>query len=338
MSPPACRRRFGAVTRTKEQLAMSKPILVGYDPRQADYAPVQLGAAAARFTGAPLIVATVEGAHHRGHDPRTGHVDEDLVADAASGLEPVEAKLKDAGVTCEFRRLQSTSAARALHEAAEELGAALLVVGASRRSAVGRAAVGSTGVRLLHGAPCAVAVAPHDWAPKGHLDTVGVAYVDSDEGRAALSSAHLLASRAGAKLKVFTVVKITPSTHLEADAYQASWEHEVKDMTDVEGGHLIAAEKHLRELVAGLGGDVPADAEAFTGQPAEELVRLSGLVDLMVVGSRGYGPRRAVLLGGVSRRLMDEAASPTIVLPRGVEGGLRSLLAEAVPVGATVKG
>src|SRR4051812_8733480 len=140
---------------------MSKAILVGFDPRQADQAPVELGAAAARFTGAPLIVVTVDGGHHRRHDHRTGHIDEDLGADAAAAaLEPVEAGLKEAGVAFEFRRLQGSSAARALHEAAEESGAALMVVGASRRSAIGRAAVGSTAVRLLHGAPCAVAVAP----------------------------------------------------------------------------------------------------------------------------------------------------------------------------------
>jgi hypothetical protein len=36
-----------------------------------------------------------------------------------------------------------------------------------------------------------------------------------------------------------------------------------------------------------------------------------------------------VLLGSVSRRLLDEAQSPTVVLPRGVEGALESLLAES---------
>src|SRR3954454_7519420 len=177
---------------------MSNPILVGYDPRHGDPAPVELGAAAARFTGAPLIVASVDGSHHRRHDHRSGHIDDDLVADVPPTPEPVEARLRQAGLAFELRRLQSTSAARALHEAAEESGAALLVVGASRGSAVGHAVVGSTGARLLHGAPCAVAVAPRDWKPKDRLGTVGVAYVDSEQGREARCGAHLLARRAGA--------------------------------------------------------------------------------------------------------------------------------------------
>src|SRR4051812_28052589 len=117
---------------------MSKPILVGYDPRHADRAPVELAAAAARLTGAPLIVATVEASRH---DHRKGHVDEDLIADAGAPPGSVEARLEEAGVAVEWRRLQSSSAARALHEAADELGAGLLVVGASQRSAVGRAVV-----------------------------------------------------------------------------------------------------------------------------------------------------------------------------------------------------
>jgi hypothetical protein len=41
---------------------MGKPILVGYDPRRKDHSPVDFGVAAARFTGAPLIIASVEAA------------------------------------------------------------------------------------------------------------------------------------------------------------------------------------------------------------------------------------------------------------------------------------
>jgi hypothetical protein len=40
---------------------MSKPILVGYEPKTRDRAPVRFAVAAARFTGAPLIVACVCG-------------------------------------------------------------------------------------------------------------------------------------------------------------------------------------------------------------------------------------------------------------------------------------
>jgi nucleotide-binding universal stress UspA family protein len=106
-------------------------------------------------------------------------------------------------------------------------------------------------------------------------------------------------------------------------------------MSDVAGEHVILAEQHLREVVATLGGDVVVETDAFIGHPAEELVHMSEFVDLMVVGSRGYGPRRAVLLGSVSRHLMNEAACPVIVLPRGVEGAFESLLGDSGSVGAS---
>jgi nucleotide-binding universal stress UspA family protein len=40
-------------------------------------------------------------------------------------------------------------------------------------------------------------------------------------------------------------------------------------------------------------------------------------VDLLVCGSRGYGPMRRVLLGGVLRKLIRRAACPVVVVPRG---------------------
>ena len=39
-------------------------------------------------------------------------------------------------------------------------------------------------------------------------------------------------------------------------------------------------------------------------------------VDLLVCGSRGYGPARRVLLGGVSARLLKNARVPVAVIPR----------------------
>ena len=63
----------------------------------------------------------------------------------------------------------------------------------------------------------------------------------------------------------------------------------------------------------------------IVGDPVRELAAQSGSADLMVVGSRGYGPLRAVLLGSVSGRLVREAACPVIVVPRGVEEPLEEL-------------
>ena len=137
---------------------MTRPILVGYDPTTSDHAPVEFAVAAAGFIGAPLIVLSVEAGAPLlavGTGTGTGSVaaalgqpDNDLVADCTQALATLERELSAAGVSAECRKLQSTSAARALHEAAE---------GGGRRPARGRLqsprTAGTSGARLDGGAP-----------------------------------------------------------------------------------------------------------------------------------------------------------------------------------------
>ena len=305
---------------------MSKPIIVGYDPQTFDRAPVNFAVAAARFTGAPLVIASVCAGSVVRDGSAAGRLDEDLAADASGALDEVGRELDAEGIAVEFRQIDNTSAARALHEAAEAQDAGLLVVGSTNRGAIGRVLPGSTAERLMHGAPCPIAIVPHEWEAGGGLNTIGVAYVDTDEGREALRGAHALARRTGAKLRVLTAVKAGLSAYGATEAttpVQAG-----KGITDVEGELRTQAENALRRQTEALGDGVPVETDAFLEDPADVLIRVSESLDLIVCGSRGYGPLRAVLLGGVSRRLAADARCPVIVLPRGVEASLEALMAE----------
>ncbi|MEA2255721.1 MAG: hypothetical protein QOG35_1766 [Solirubrobacteraceae bacterium] len=311
---------------------MTKPILVGHDPRRVDDAPVSFGATIARVTGAPLVVAMVEARSpvlpiSEGQSLAYALVEDELMPDCAPALEALEAELRAAGVAVECRPLPGVSAARALQEAAEEEDAGLLVIGSSRRSAPGRVLAGSTAERLLHGAPCPIAVVPSEWTSERPLATIGVAYAHGPEGDEALRSAHALARRLGASLRVITVVKVTLGMYGETEPSVAG--QTGKRLEDVEGEHKARVEDELRRLVAGLDGDVPTDVDVFVGDPADVLVELSPRLDLLVCGSRGYGPLRAVLLGSVSRRIVAEAHCPVIVLPRGVKASLEALVTAA---------
>jgi nucleotide-binding universal stress UspA family protein len=313
---------------------MSKPILVGYDPRTLDSAPVRFGGAAARFTGARLIIGSVHaGAAAAADGGASPQVDEELAADATQALEDVERDLAGEGIPVECQALEGASAARALHEAAERQDAGLLVVGSTRRGAVGRVLPGSTAERLMHGAPCAIAVVPHGWQAGGGLKTIGVAYADTEEGREALRGAHALARRAGATLRVLTAVPSRFAMYAETEARTAGVRG--KDFDEVEGEYRVRAEATARAAVAGLDGDVAVEVDAFVEDPAEVLIRVSEHLDLLVCGSRAYGPLRAVLLGGVSRRVAAEASCPVIVLPRGVQASLEALVAEIPGASAT---
>ena len=74
----------------------------------------------------------------------------------------------------------------------------------------------------------------------------------------------------------------------------------------------------MREALASLGDDRDVSGRVLEGDAAAELAAASADVDLLVVGSRGFGPVRRVLLGSVSRELVRSASCPVVVLPRGV--------------------
>jgi nucleotide-binding universal stress UspA family protein len=330
---------------------MRRPILVGYDPRAADAAPVEFGAEIARLTGAPLIIGSVQaGAPVLPMNPGAvqpyaiAQPDSDLLSDCTPALRRVETHLSVPGIEYDCVKLESTSAARALHEEAERDGAAMLVVGSSRRAGSRRVAAGSTAERLLHGAPCPVDVVPRDWTARSTLSTIGVAWTDSEEAREGLRAGWALARRVGAELRAFTVVKET--LHMPLETEPRIKEGQLgKDLIDVLGEHKLYAHRQLEQEVEALGGEVPVTTEAFIGDPAEVLVDLSRGVDLLVLGSRGYGPLRSVLLGSVSRRVTARAYCPVSVLPRGVKAPLDALLGEtkararrAAPRPATARG
>jgi nucleotide-binding universal stress UspA family protein len=270
------------------------------------------------------VIASVQ----LGSDVWAGDAHGDLVGDGSAALAGLQADLGEDAPRIEFRSLGGASAARVLHEEAEREDAALLVVGSSRRSAADHVLAGSTALRLLHGSPCPVAVVPRGWAAAGDLSTIGVAYADGDEAREALRAAHALARRVGATLRVMTVVRHTEAMHLEVETYVAG--QMGRSLEDVEGEYRLEAERRLRGLVGELGAGVPVEIDATVGDPAEVLIAVSEHLDLLVCGSRGYGPLRAVLLGSVTRRLVAEARCPVLVLPRGVQAPLEALTGREV--------
>ena len=303
---------------------MTKPILVGYEAGRGDRAPLEFGLAAASFTSARLIVASVHsGAAGLG---RAGAevIEEQLDEGWGEGLDRLAERAAGTGRRRRCRSLPGTSAARALHEAAEELGAGLLVVGSSERGGVGRVVPGSTAQRLLHGAPCPIAVVPRSWRRGDGLRTIGVGYVDTAEGHDALEGALALARRSGAKLRVLSAAKERPATETYGggDALTPAARYE-----EFTSALRVSAEQAVEAATSGV-SDVEIEPDVSVGDPADFLIAASEQLDLLICGSRGYGPARAVLLGGVSRRVVSEARCPVIVLARGVDTGLEALVDE----------
>ncbi|MDA0167449.1 universal stress protein, partial [Solirubrobacter ginsenosidimutans] len=184
------------------------------------------------------------------------------------------------------------SVPRALHAFARDEAASMIVVGSTARGHAGRVLPGSTAERLLHGSSCAVALAPRGYT-RTPVETVAVGFVDSPEGHAALAVAHMLADRSHAKLRV--IAALHPSSALDAPTAGTT--------PAPEGRHRASVEAALSAALNALPTGVEVEPEIHVDDPAEVLLRASAHVELLVCGSRGYGPLRSVLLGGVSRRL-----------------------------------
>jgi nucleotide-binding universal stress UspA family protein len=286
---------------------MRDPILAGFRPRPLDHAPVRAGAVLARLTDAPLRIAAVR-------PVMIGGLDGD-VGDCLRAVERIDAEVREWQLEVDCVELQGWGAAGALHEAAERLHARLIVVGTSARE--GRMLGGPTAERILHGAPCAVAVVPRDWTGETSPQLIGAAYDGGDEARVALHTAYGLARRANATVLVVTLVQWDPEEAAEAGT--------TLDQMLVEARHR--AEREVR----GLPGDVPVQIDAVPSDAAAALVELSSGLDLLLCGSRRHGPLRAVHLGSTTRRLTAEARCPVVVLPCGARTPLVPPLAASQP-------
>jgi len=283
---------------------MTAPIVTGVDGTDAGLDAVALAARLARATGDPLLVACV---YPDGTQPGS---DADVGRHVAEVLEAARGVAGDAGV--EFRAAPSTSPARGLAGLAGQERARMLVVGSTNRGAIGRVLSGSTAERLLHGTECPVAVAPRGYRRHwtGPLRTVGVAYVDTPEGHEALRVAADLAARTGLPLALYSVVAVTTSWFTPPVVRP---EQEVVP-EEVRKGYREALDRTLDRLPGG----VDATGVLLYGDVVDELSMVGEReTDLLVCGSRGYGPVRRVLLGAVSAALVRQASVPVLVVPRG---------------------
>lgn len=303
---------------------MSK-IIVGVDESPGSADAIALASSLAGMTGATLMLVNVF--PYDTHPSRAINRDfEDyLRQDSTELLERIRSAHGDE--TAEIKAVANPSSAHGLRDLAEKIDAGLIVVGSTHTGRAGRVAPGSTAERLLHGSPCPVAVAPKRYAHETVREPgiVGVGYDGSAAAQHALETAHRIAARTGARLRVihaFRPLAYDVPPHKGVPMGGISYNDKLRDK----------ASEHLEETVARLEGEPRGERFFAVGDPAKILVEASEELDLLVLGSRGYGPLHSVLVGGVAGRVVRDAACPVLVLPRKaghVEEG--SLFAETAP-------
>ncbi len=211
----------------------------------------------------------------------------------------LEQERAKAEVRADLVSVAALSPGGGLHEQAEEMQADLLVVGSSARSAFGRIMLGDDTRAALNGAPCAVAVAQRGYADHPTpFAKIGVGYNASPEAAAALALAREVAEPTHASVEVLQVVPIASYAYGGAVPMGAFVEEMLED-----------ANKSIAELP-----DV--EGRAVWGLPGEELAGFGDQLDLLVVGSRGYGPLKRLVLGSTTMFLERHGRSSLLVPPR----------------------
>jgi nucleotide-binding universal stress UspA family protein len=286
---------------------MFERIVVGFDESEGSRDALALGSALARQLGAELVVAGVVPA------PVGGSFLPAMPAEAYTHLAEgarlgVERAASETGARAEM--VEATSAARGLEELTEQMDGDLLVIGCDR-TAEGTVRAGHKARVLLQGSRCAVALAPvgyRDNATDGSFDLVGAAVDGSPESQRALEAAAEISANG-------TVRLISVATDF-AEAW-GFW-GTTYALAELDEASRDATRKLLDEAEAALPEGSTVEKVMAEGIAADQIRAESARgLDLLCLGSRGYGPLRRVLLGSVSSDLLHEVSCPVLVVPRG---------------------
>ena len=289
-------RGFGAVR-----------IVVGVDGSVPSTRALQWAAEEAIARGAALDVIHTWEVHHPWY-PDGGHVDPEPFEQAGQViLDDAIASLAELGtVPADLRPvLAEDEAAPALLRAAAD--AVLLVVGSRGRGGFAGLLLGSVSQRCVEHAPCPVAVIGPTWDGARHGRVV-VGVDGSDASYGALHWAIAEAARRDAQLDVVNAYDFHqypspygPTVAIDRDQLETSSKSLLDDMVKGAFGTSGAPPRAI-ELIPISMTAVPALLESAKG------------ADLLVVGSRGRGSFRGLLLGSVSQQCVHHAPCPVVVV------------------------
>ncbi len=280
-----------------------KSLVVGIDESKEALDALKLGRLLAAETGAALDVVAVL----PGGVPGGAFESVDEQREAADYFERMF-ELAAGQLEVEFtpHRLIGLSPPAGLTRSARDTDASAIVIGSSCRGPIGRVLMGDVGARLASGSECPVIAAPRGYStqPVGVLRRIGVGYNGSPEAGIALSFGEKIAVELDASIRLIGAV---PQGRPGGRIGRTGRDSEQLITEQIEASLADAAEA----------SDLEIDVEVQAGDAADCLTKASQDLDLLVLGSRGYGPLLRVMLGGVSLKVMRASACPLVVVPRG---------------------
>lgn len=285
------------------------PVVVGADGSEEALVAVEWAARQARRLERPLRVVhafewpefNVRLGPPPGAPLSAGLLNEALriVAEAQQRARDTDAEITvDGGYVEGFRRPVLIAETRKAH---------LIVVGSRGLGGVGSLLIGSTGIELAARSECPVVVVPQGTTPAPGEDLV--AAVDcSESSRPALEFALGEAAVRGVGLRVLLALQ---GEGLRAALSSTEPPADQEPTKQAARSRLARFTAPLRERHP----EVPVDERVVRASPRQLLIEESATTELLVVGSRGYGGFKGLLLGSVSQSVLHHARCPVAVIP-----------------------
>ena len=286
-------------------------IVVGVDGSESSQAALEWAVAEAKLRGTPVTALMAWGyldQHHVPAEDRSFDPDYDEASARDALAQYVDDVLGPEAAADVELRPSCDLPFRALLEAGGD--AEVLVVGARGRGGFAGLLLGSVSQKVLHHAPCPVAVirAGHGPSPKDGEGRIVVGVDGSPNSDAALRWAITEARRRDASVEVvhaWHLPFVAPYPYVSGDLDTATFERDAHEVLDQAVRRAKPAPQDRITTLLSLSG------------PSSLLLEASKGADLIVVGSHGRSGVKAALLGSISHQVTLHATCPVVVVPEG---------------------
>jgi nucleotide-binding universal stress UspA family protein len=283
--------------------------VVGYSANARGHDAVNLAVSLAHGRGASLdLVLVVPEVQQSGHAvaPKAGF--ENLLNEQAQEWLDQALALVPSGVPAQAHIRSGDSDAHALIEAAEELGADMLIIGAASNGLFKRFTIGSVASALLHASTVPVALAPHGYHRQDALTRISCGLGTRAGAEKLLDFALGMAVNREVPLRVVSLLALDGGD--AAGAAEAAREYAAKHLAAaLPGGEQEVLEEAKTEVVVAQGRSIEEAVDRLDWEDGE----------VLLIGSSRLAKGRSIFLGSTANRILRALPVPMIVVPSGYE-------------------
>lgn len=290
-------------------------VVVGYLAGKAGRSALHLAVEAAQTLKTSLAVATVVPKPWTTPSPARIDVEYATWADqlGADSQHEAERNLQQItkGVDVSFHKFASRTAGEGLLDAAEQLGAQVLVTGSSSDGSLGQVVLGSTTDWLLHSSPIPVAISPRGYrgAKSGKLIRVTCAYSGTPESVKVVERVKALTDELDVEMRVVTYAirgrtMFPPEVGLHAeDSLLQEWARQLREtLAKLKADGVVGDDVEL-QVVTGNGWDEALDDTEWDDG------------ELLALGTSSRRSLKTVFLGSHGAKIIRHSPVPVLVLP-----------------------